>query len=269
MEIVVVDCGSHDESPLLDAEYAQITMLRLPRNFGIVKALNIGMRTAKGDYFLFLPPEAEVQPDTVAALSARLEATAEAVAVAPLLLSPEGEVVTRHRRVPLPEEAYRAWRAGDFADWAPSAREAEALPVEFLNVPVFMARANFLKGMRYIDERYGNSCWDLELCCQIRRASKRVLLLPPVSAVLHPAPPASIYPAVRAQLAADRALGIVTYAGKHFGLGAGMKTRLLATLSALGAALASLVTFRDTRYGFSLLSCLLSGQKIDGSQSAL
>jgi hypothetical protein len=90
-----------------------------------------------------------------------------------------------------------------------------------------------------------------------------------VSAVLHTASPAAIYPAIRAQFAADRVLGIVTYAGKHFGLGAGMKTRLLATLSALGAAMASLVTFRDTRYCFSLLSCLLSGQKIDGSQSAL
>jgi GT2 family glycosyltransferase len=269
MEIVIVDCGSHDESPLLDTEYPKVTMLRLPRHFGIVKALNIGMRTAKGEYFLFLPAEAEVQPDTVASLAARLDETAEAVAVAPLLLSPEGEVVTRHRRVPLPEEAYRAWRAGDFADWTPAERGAEALAVEFLNVPVLMARANFLKGMRHIDERYGNSCWDLELCCQIRRASRRVLLLPNVAATLHAAPPAVIYPAVRAQFAADRVLGIVTYAGKHFGLGAGMKTRFLATLSALGSATASLVTFKDTRYAFSLLSCLLSGQKIDGSQSAL
>ncbi|HSB14134.1 MAG TPA: glycosyltransferase [Bryobacteraceae bacterium] len=268
MEVVVVDCGSHDESPLLDAEFPKITMLRLPRNFGIVKALNIGMRTAKGDYYLFLPPEVEVQPDTVAVLVAQLEATAEAAAVAPLLLSPEGDVLTRHRRVPLPDEAYRAWRAGDFADWTTPACDVDALPVEFLNLAVLMARANFLKGMRYIDERYGNSCWDLEVCCQIRRASKRVLLLRTVSAVLQAAPAAATYPAIRAQFAADRVLGIVTYAGKHFGLGAGMKTRLLATLSALGAAMASLVTFRDTRYCFSLLSCLLSSQKIDGSQSA-
>lgn len=269
LEIVVVDCGSHDESPLLDTEFPQITMLRLPRNFGIVKALNIGIRTAKGDMFLFLPPEAEVQPGTVSSLAALLEATVDAAAVAPLLLSPDGEVVTQYRRVPLPDEAYRAWRTGDFPDWTPAASASDVTPVEFLNVPVFMARATFLKGMRYIDERYGNSCWDLEVCCQIRRASRRVLLVPGARVILHPAQPASMFPAVRAQLAADRVLGLVTYAGKHFGLGAGIKMRFLATASALLGAFVSLATFRDTHYAFSLLACLLSGQKIDGSQTSL
>src|SRR3979411_2042416 len=33
IEILVVDCGSHDESPQLDSEFANVTILRLPRYF--------------------------------------------------------------------------------------------------------------------------------------------------------------------------------------------------------------------------------------------
>src|SRR5580704_3763809 len=56
MEIVVVDKGSQDESPRLDAEFPDATFLRLPRNFGNTKALNIGMRTGVGELVFFLSP---------------------------------------------------------------------------------------------------------------------------------------------------------------------------------------------------------------------
>src|SRR5271163_263648 len=42
IEIIVVDCGSHDESPQLDSEFSSVTILRLPRYFGRTKAFNIG-----------------------------------------------------------------------------------------------------------------------------------------------------------------------------------------------------------------------------------
>ena len=48
IEILVVDCGSHDESPQLDSEFEGVTILRLPRYFGRTKALNIATRTAAG-----------------------------------------------------------------------------------------------------------------------------------------------------------------------------------------------------------------------------
>ena len=68
LEILVVDKGSQDESPGLDAEFPNTTFLRLPRNFGNTKALNIATRTAVGEYIFFLSPEIEVAPDTAAAL---------------------------------------------------------------------------------------------------------------------------------------------------------------------------------------------------------
>src|SRR5277367_902911 len=86
IEILVVDCGSHDESPQLDSEFSNITMLRLPRYFGRTKALNIGTRTATGEYILFMTPEVEVLPTTIPSLVSHLDSDPETVAVCPLLM---------------------------------------------------------------------------------------------------------------------------------------------------------------------------------------
>src|SRR5579871_672333 len=89
IEILVVDCGSHDESPQLDSEFANVTILRLPRYFGRTKALNIATRTAQGEYLLFLTPQVEVLPDTIPSLLAHVQSDSEAVAVAPFLVDTE------------------------------------------------------------------------------------------------------------------------------------------------------------------------------------
>ena len=91
LEISVVDSGSTDDCSRMDAEFPGIHMHRLPRNFGMVKALNIAMRTARGEFFLFLEPGAEVAPNTTTELAARLEAAPDAVAACPLVVNAAGE----------------------------------------------------------------------------------------------------------------------------------------------------------------------------------
>ena len=105
IEILVVDCGSHDESAQLDTEFTNITMLRLPRYFGRTKALNIGTRTANGDYLLFMTPEVEVLPTTIPSLVAQLDADPEAVAVCPILLDTETRQAPQFFSYPHPKRA--------------------------------------------------------------------------------------------------------------------------------------------------------------------
>jgi GT2 family glycosyltransferase len=60
LEIVVIDCGSRDESAQLDSEFEKITVLRLPMFLGAAKAMNIAVRTAKAEILFFLSPNVEV-----------------------------------------------------------------------------------------------------------------------------------------------------------------------------------------------------------------
>lgn len=270
-EVLVVDNGSQDESPRLDSEFPNAVFLRLPRRFGFVKALNIGMRTAKAELFFFLAPEVEVQPDTISRLKARLQAEAAVVAVCPLLVNSEGRLQPQCYRLPDPGAVVRLARRERFEPAETAGLSEQETPVAFPSLAALMIRSYFLKGLRYIDERYGQFWADAEIAAQVRRASRRILLLPGVRAVLHPAERAALRedPKVRALYSADWALGAAVFARKHCGLAAGMKVRAAAVADGLLGALKALGRFRDVSYQFRRAAFLLSGQKLNGTQSFL
>ncbi len=261
-EVVVVDSGSSDDCPRMDAEFPSITLLRLPRNFGLVRALNIGMRTAKGEYYFFLSPEMEVNRDAVARLTAALDSSPQAVAVCPLVVGEGGDVVSRVHPLPLPSELQRGWQTGELEGWIAPDVAGGSVEVDYFKPPVFMIRSYFLKGLRYIDERYGTAWWDLEIAAQIVKASKKVLLVPDARVTAHAGQDVARWPAgARGLLAADRALGAALWCAKHYGWFQGAAFRLRATLRAL----AGLLGMRDAGCRWATLRYLVSGQKFDGT----
>jgi GT2 family glycosyltransferase len=259
MEIIVVDNGSRDESPQLDSEFPGATFLRLPHNFGLTKALNIGVRTSVAEYIFFLHADTEVLPETVSALAGKLDAQADAVAVCPLLVTPGGEAESSVRRLPDAGSLYSEWRNGQPAEGAGVDRTEETVPVEYPEAAAMMARGYFVKGMRYFDERYGEFGAHEELCYQIQRASKKTLIFPSI-AVVHYGdhlPFDKLPSGARGLLSADRALGSAVYVSKHCGFLAGLKFRLTCIFT-------SLLSLQ-----FACLSRLIGGQKIDGTQRDL
>jgi len=248
IEVLVVDCGSHDESGQLDSEFANVTMLRLPRYFGRTKALNIGTRTAAGEYLLFMTPEVEVLPTTIPALVARLESDSEAVAVCPFLLDTETQPAQQFFRLPTPATGL---------DLTPASvdKTAEAVSIEYATFQAFLVRKFFVKGLNYLDEHYGDSWSDAELCYQIRRASRKTLVLPQVTALYTPNSPYS--ETAQTIIAADRVHGAAIFFAKHYGFTTGLLFRIKSIFKAL-------FSFR-----LGLVVALLSGAKIDGSQTAI
>ena len=214
IEVIVIDNGSRDESPTLDTEFPNTTFLRLPRNFGLAKALNIAMRSAHAEYLLLLAPEVEVQPETIPGLAACLDARADAVAVSPLLVAPDGSPVSVLQ--PLLSEAAvtrLAW-GGEPAGTLPIEPAADSVAVPFPDFRAILLRKFFIRGLNYFDERYGHHWLDAELAAQIHRAAKQALVLPGIRATCRPQEMSfALSTSARAALAADRALGAATYAG--------------------------------------------------------
>lgn len=248
IEILVVDCGSHDESGQLDTEFTNITMLRLPRYFGRTKALNIGTRTANGEYLLFMTPEVEVLPTTIPSLVAQLDADPETVAACPLLLDTETRTAPQFFKLPTLE-------TGVDPEPVEIDTSAEVVPVEYASFHAFLVRKFFLKGLNYLDERYGDSWADAELCYQIRRVSRKTVVLPRVTALYTPG--GGYAESARTILAADRIHGAAVYLSKHYGFVAGLLFRIKEIFKAL-------FTLRLPLFG-----ALISGGKIDGSQTAI
>jgi len=244
LEILVVDCGSQDESSRLDADYPAMNMLRLPHHFGATKAMNIATRTAKADLAFFLSPSVEVEPDTVSRLAALLEEDPSAAAVCPLLVNSAGEPVSKISRLPTPSNVQPEPAS---ADWT-----QDSIVVEYPGRDAIMVRKQFIRGMNYFDQRFGQHWADADLAMQIRRAGKKIRLYPAIRATLHPEPD----PLQEETLSeADRALGASAFFGKYYGFFSGLSFRVVAILKALG------------RFNFRLLGYLISGQKLDGTQS--
>lgn len=93
LEVLVVDNGSTDGSPeAIEAGYPAVRVLRLGTNTGFSHALNVGIRSTRGEYVLSLNFDVVLEPGFVAALVAVLEADPRAGWAAGLLrqLTPEG-----------------------------------------------------------------------------------------------------------------------------------------------------------------------------------
>jgi GT2 family glycosyltransferase len=238
-QVVVVDNGSTDGAHALDAEFPGVRFVRLPRNFGLTKALNIGIRAAEGEYVLLLHDDTIVTGEAVSKLADFLEERADAGAVAPRLLTDAGEPAPQVCDLPstsLPDPVYRPAEGG------------EEIGAACVTGAAIMLRAFFLRALRQIDERYGTYGSAIELSMQVRRANRKIVVLRDVTAVHEQL----VSPVSKSSLAGDRASGTAVFLGKHHGLAAGILYRLK-------SALIGLFTFR-----FKVLAGALMGAKIDG-----
>ncbi len=243
IEIIVVDNASTDGSNVIQDDFEKITYLKLPKNFGWTKAANIALRSSLAESILFLDPRVELAPEAVAELAAVVSQESDAAAATAMLAGPDGAPARVLRKLPTPADLQPSL-------FALSAFPEQPLAVDFPGVFALLIRKPFLKGMNFLDERYGELWADAEIATQVKRAGRKILLLPVATGVFHEgdaAPP--LYPAL---LEADFEQGAATYLSKHHGGGMGRRVT---------AALGALVTLK-----LGLFSNLLSGQKIDGSQ---
>jgi GT2 family glycosyltransferase len=247
LEILVVDMASTDGCAQIDAEFPSVVPLRLPQNFGATKAMNIGTRTAKGDLVFYLSPDIEVGPDTVRLLADKLEADSDASAVCPLLVDEKGKPVSRIYKLPT---------AATLKGQMPTVvidRARESIDVEYPGRDAVLVRKQFVRGMNYLDERFGEYWADADLAMKIYRGMKKIRFYPAITAVRRSDTSAD---ASKGILAADRAGGAAAYIGKYYGFMSGLVFRIGAIFGALG------------HFDFKQLFALVSMQKIDGSQEA-
>jgi N-acetylglucosaminyl-diphospho-decaprenol L-rhamnosyltransferase len=237
-QVIVIDNGSTDGAVQLEDRFPTLQWIKLPKNFGLTKAWNIGWRAADAPYVLFLHADTKLQPDAVRRLAEALDDHNEAVAVCPLLVDAEGQ--------PAPQ-------LGTFppnGKWRPAAVTGESpFAVEYPRGAAWMVRVFYIKAIRQIDEHYGQFGADADLAMQIRRAGRKILLVPKARAY-HQGRLA--YPAIER---ADWLLGRAVFLGKYQGFGAGLSARLAAVFGPL------------VRFQFGVLRYTLANQKIDGTQA--
>lgn len=247
VEVLVVDLGSQDGSARIDSDFPAATVLRLPKHFGATKAMNIATRTSGADYILYLDPNAAMEPGAVLGLADVLDSNPDVIAAAPLLKP--GEHVYK-----LPDAAAlsAACETGDLQSMTMNSNQ-DLVQVEFASRSALMVRKDFIRGMNYFDERYGHAWPELELAWQIKNAQRKTVVATKLGATWHTPEVGEI----GTTTVVDRYNTAASYLGKHHGFMAGLGFRLSSVMKAIFSL------------RFGLVGGLLSGQKIDGTQSSL
>jgi GT2 family glycosyltransferase len=206
-QVIVVDNGSRDGAGNLDAEFPTARFSKLPRNFGLTRALNIGIRAAEGEYILLLHDDVRIDVASVVALADYLESHIDAAGVCPRLNTPQV------RALPTPSKPDPPLQ---------NAPDGDEAVVECVSGAALMVRAPFVRSMGHIDERYGNYGSAIEICEKIRTSGRKLVVLNRVTAG-HGTEPS---PMNAGTLKGDRASGIAAFIGKHYGMMAGLMHRL-------------------------------------------
>lgn len=264
LQIIVVDNASQDGSNRVDQEFEEVTVLRMPHYMGLTRARNIGIRTAKGEYLFLLAPGVEVKPDTVNELVAALVEHPEARAVCPLLVDEEGFPAPQIYRLPDKEDLSQFWRGRPLAA-LPAPDGDDPIPVEYPSCQALLIRRHTIQGINYLDQRFGEYWADADLCRQIRRANRKILLLPRIQATFRRE--GAWQPretSERAAFTADAALGAAALVGKQEGFTAGLLFQIQTVLLSLGRALWKTLTFSEPAYHWGVFARIVAGQKLDG-----
>ncbi len=240
-EIIVVDLASTDQTSRVVEGHASVSYLRLPKNFGWTKAANIGLRSTQGENILFLDPRVELAAGAVEVLANAVEENGEIAAAVPTLHNPSGGPASYLRSLPAPQNLR--------PDLQVPAEPSRSEPVEYPGCFALLIRKSFLKGMNFLDQRYGELWSDAEIAAQVKSAGRRILRTAEAEGILHPEQPKRLDPGL---LESDWHSGAAVYLKKHHRGGLG---------HSVGAAFTSLLGGK-----LGLTRRILSGDKFDGTQ---
>jgi len=186
-EIVLIDNASQDASfNFIEGVENTILVMRNSRNAGFAAACNQGWRAAHGDLILFLNPDAEALPGSIAALAGQIEKDPQVWAIGGRLLddTKSNETSASVRAFPsvasvaaemlLLDEIWprNPWtRRYRMADW----KHDSARDVDQPAAACLVVRRSALESLGGFDEDFWPAWFeDVDLCRRIRTAGGRI-----------------------------------------------------------------------------------------------
>jgi GT2 family glycosyltransferase len=197
VEVIVVDnCSGDGSMTSLSREYAgesRVKMLFNRCNLGFARACNRGVRSARGQYLLFLNPDCAVEPKAITRMIVHMEQHPQVGLAGCVIRNLDGTEQESSRRVtPTP------WRSlvsmlklnrlfpdnPQFNGYSCTDAPIPTQPVEVeaISGAFMFTRRSALREVGLLDKRYFLHCEDLDWCMRFRLAGWKVLWVPDVEA---------------------------------------------------------------------------------------
>lgn len=183
-EIIVVDNFSSDGSELIVEDIESAHLIRAKSNLGFGKACNLGALQAKGDYLLFLNPDAAVTNDSLSKCLSFMEGSDNSVygAIGVKLVDTNGHIAKSSCRLPTPSSMFfhsigidRLFpKAGYFmTDWD----HKDSREVEHVIGAFYLIRQEVFEKLNGFDERFFVYLEDLDLSLRVKSLGYKIYYL--------------------------------------------------------------------------------------------
>ncbi|HEY8817091.1 MAG TPA: glycosyltransferase family 2 protein [Candidatus Dormibacteraeota bacterium] len=196
LEVVVVDNGSTDGSAAsVAAEFPNAIVLVEKKNLGYGRAANIGLERCTGRFALLLDPDVMIDTQTAGRLADFLLTHANAGAVGPRLLMPDGKRDPDSRRAfPVPRTLF--YRTVGLSRLFPKSPrfgrhnmghvdESDTHEMDAGTADCLMLRMAAVNRVGFFDPRYFMFGEDVDLCYRLKLGGWKVFYLPTATAKHH------------------------------------------------------------------------------------
>lgn len=192
-EIIVVDNFSPDgSSEMVEESFPEVSLIKNTRNNGFGKANNQGLAKAKGKYILFLNSDIALNENCLDEMFDFMEQNPEVAASSCKLTFPDGTLQHSCRKFPSFKTFFlmllgmryffpnmKTFREYLMLDWDHSdVKEVDQIMGSFMFI-----RKDVLDRVGSFDERYWMYFEEVDLCLRIKRAGRKIVHYPCVSAV--------------------------------------------------------------------------------------
>lgn len=195
LEVVVVDNNSPDgSSDMVSREFPGVTLLALKKNIGLAAGNNAGLKKTKGEYVLFLGPDAFPEPGAIEKIVDYLEKNPDVgICVGKVSLRDGGLDKDSHRGFPTPWAAFTHFSGLEklfpksklFGRYFLGYKDLKKThDIDLCTSHFMFCRKKIFKELGSWDENFFVYGEDVDLCWRVKKAGWRIMYLPEVK-VLH------------------------------------------------------------------------------------
>jgi GT2 family glycosyltransferase len=179
-ETIVVDNGSTDGSvEMIKKEFPEVIPIENHKNLGFAKAVNQGIKCAKGDYILVLNSDTEVKNGALKCLVDFARQHPEAGIVGARLLNPDGSIQPSIYHFPTIFRAIKEFWFGQKGSYEKYYVIGEdPVSVDAVTGAAMLIPRKTIEKVGLFDERYFMYFEDLDYCRRVKKAGLKVYYLP-------------------------------------------------------------------------------------------
>lgn len=177
-EIIVIDNASTDESASMVRKYfPHVTLILSDKNLGFAKGINLGVKAAKGKYFLFLNSDAAISDDSIEQMILLMKSNENIGVVGGMLRNQDGSLQRSFGTFYNLPSVMKMLMGGDAAE---TFRNTFPHPksVDWVNGGFMLVRKDVYDAVHGFDEDFFMYIEDMEFCYRVKKLGYTVYIHP-------------------------------------------------------------------------------------------